>query len=232
MLVVVGIICGVVSLWLASALLLQQRALGTDQELSTGSAFQQALPRVLPVFGASILFGLAVLMGLLLLLVPGLILMVSLLLYMVIQLFEHKGAFDSLERSPAGMGQLVAYQRRADDDVDLAVRHSVRAGLRLRTAGPVAGVTASDAVMIGMVMQAVAEFCALCVPRAVRERRSHCALLGPEAAQGRQRSGRARECIERCLIRAFHVPAPDVAGRARGLRPKRRPGATGARSMR
>ncbi len=60
-----------------------------------------------------------------------------------------------------------------------------------------------------------------CLPGRLRHCGPDRALLGPEAAQGRRRPRRARQCIERRLIRAFDVSGSDVAGRARGLRAKR-----------
>jgi hypothetical protein len=156
MMVVVGFICGVLSLWVASALLLKQRAMGADEELSIGGAFQQALPRLLPLLGASILFGLAVVVGLLLLFVPGLILMVSLVLYMVILLFEHKGAIDSLTSSH----RLVwgNWWRSCAVLTLLSILLFVilfALGFVSALVIPFAGLAIADAFMMGMVMQAV-----------------------------------------------------------------------------
>lgn len=99
MTLLISLIFGVLSLWVAGALLLKQRAIGVDEELSVGSAFQVSLSRLMPLLGASILFGLAVGLGLLLLFVPGVILLVSLILYSNLLLFEHKGPIESLQGS-------------------------------------------------------------------------------------------------------------------------------------
>jgi hypothetical protein len=153
---VLGVICGVLNLWIISALLLKQRALGADQELSTGGAFQEALPRLLPVVGASILFGLAIVAGLLLLLVPGLILMVSLILYITILLFEHKGAVDSLTSShrlvwgnwwrSCGVLTLVSI---------LLFVILIALGFVSALMIPFAGLAIADVFMMGMIMQAI-----------------------------------------------------------------------------
>lgn len=156
MLLVLGFICGMLGLWIASALLLKQRAIGADEELSTGAAFQAALPRLLPLLGASILFGLAIAVGFVLLFVPGLILMVSLLMYMVILLFEHKGAIDSLTSSH----RLVwgNWWRSCAVLTLLSILLFVilfALGLVSALVIPFAGFAIADAFMLGMIMQAV-----------------------------------------------------------------------------
>jgi len=156
MMLVLAFICGMLGLWTASALLLKQRAIGADEELSTGAAFQQSLPRLLPLLGASILFGLALAVGLLLLLVPGLILMVSLILYMVILLFEHKGAIDSLTSSH----RLVwgNWWRSCAVLTLLSILLFVilfALGFVSALVVPFAGLAIADAFMMGMIMQAL-----------------------------------------------------------------------------
>jgi hypothetical protein len=95
----VGLISGVLTMWMMSALYLKQRAVGSDRQLSVGGAVNLALRRLGPLLGATILFVVAVVAGLLLLIVPGLILMVSLIMYTALLLFENKGVVDSLSGS-------------------------------------------------------------------------------------------------------------------------------------
>jgi hypothetical protein len=95
----IGLISGVLALWVMSALYLKQRAVGVDEPLSVGDALLTALKRLGPVLGATILFVIAVAVGMMLLLVPGLILGVSLMMYVTLLLFENKGAVDSLTGS-------------------------------------------------------------------------------------------------------------------------------------
>lgn len=95
----IGLLSGIATLWVMSALYLKQRAVGVDAALGVGEALQLALGRLGALLGASILFVLAVLVGLILLLVPGFILMVSLMMYMALLLFENRGVVDSLTGS-------------------------------------------------------------------------------------------------------------------------------------
>lgn len=156
MTLIISLVCGVLSMWVLSALLLKQRAIGTDQELSTGDAFQKSLPRVVPVVIASISFGIAVVLGLLLLLVPGVILAVSLFLYMVVLLFDDKSAFESL----SGSHKLVWGNWWRTCAVLTLL--SILMFVILFTLGfvgalvlPFAGFAVSDAFMIAMVIQAI-----------------------------------------------------------------------------
>jgi hypothetical protein len=87
------------SLWCMGALLLKQRAVGSDEPMSTGDAFKESLRRVLPLLLATLLYSVAVLVGSILLIVPGVILMLSLLMYTALLLFEGKGAIESLTGS-------------------------------------------------------------------------------------------------------------------------------------
>lgn len=96
---IIGLLSGVLTMWVMSALYLKQRAVGVDELLGIGDSLKIALTRLGPLIGASILFVLAVVVGLILLLVPGFILMVSLMMYMALLLFENKGAVDSLTGS-------------------------------------------------------------------------------------------------------------------------------------
>lgn len=84
------------TLWVIGALYLKQHAIGTDREMSTGSALQAAVGRILPMFLMSLLFGLALIVGAVLLVVPAFILLVSLMLGSALLMFEDKGPVDSL----------------------------------------------------------------------------------------------------------------------------------------
>jgi hypothetical protein len=156
MTLILSLVCGVLSMWVLSALFLKQRAIGTDQELSTAAAFQTALPRVVPIVIASIMFGLAVMLGVLLLIVPGVILAISLFLYMVVLLFDDKSAFESL----SGSHKLVWGNWWRSCAVLTVL--SILMFVILFTLGfvgalvlPFAGFAVSDAFMIAMVIQAI-----------------------------------------------------------------------------
>jgi hypothetical protein len=97
--IVIGLLSGLLTMWVMSALYLKQHALGTDVEMSVGDALKAALGRLATLIGATILFTLAVIVGLILLIVPGLILMITLMMYMALLLFENKGAVESLTGS-------------------------------------------------------------------------------------------------------------------------------------
>ena len=92
----IALICGLLGLWLASALFLKQRAVGVDEQMSIGEALRAALPRQPAMLLAGILFSVALVVGMILLVVPFFILMVSLILYLTLVLFENKGALDAL----------------------------------------------------------------------------------------------------------------------------------------
>lgn len=84
------------TLWVIGALYLKQHAIGTDQEISIGSALQAAVGRIVPMFLMSLLLGVALFIGFVLLIVPFLILLVSLMLATALLMFEGKGPVDSL----------------------------------------------------------------------------------------------------------------------------------------
>ncbi|MFC4309185.1 hypothetical protein ACFPN2_08850 [Steroidobacter flavus] len=94
--VVVVLITVLPSMWGASAMLLKQRAIGSDESMSTGEAFRVALVRLLPLIGATIVYGVAITLGSILLIVPGLILMLSLIMYMALVVFDTKGPIDAV----------------------------------------------------------------------------------------------------------------------------------------
>ena len=159
MTLIVALTCFVLGTWVLSALLLKQRAIGADQELSIGGAFQAALPRLLAVVIATILMGLAILVGLIALIVPGVILMVSLFLYMVVLLFDDKGAFDAL----AGSHKLIwgNWWRTCAVLSVLAILMFVvlfALGFVGALVLPFAGFALKDAYTIAMVIQAVTNF--------------------------------------------------------------------------
>lgn len=159
MALVIALLSGVLSMWVTGALLLKQYAIGIDEEMSTGSAFQVALTRLLPLLGASILFGLAVVVGMLLLIVPGVILTVSLILYMTLLLFENKGPIESL----TGSHKLVwgNWWRSCAVLTLLSILLFViliALGFVAALVLPFAGLAVADAFMIGMVLQAVSNF--------------------------------------------------------------------------
>jgi hypothetical protein len=94
--IVLSLIFAVLSIWVSGALFLKQRALGVDDALDTGAAFQLALSRLPALVGATILYIIAISVGFVLLLVPGFILMLSLIMNMPLVLFDNKGPIDSL----------------------------------------------------------------------------------------------------------------------------------------
>ncbi len=83
-------------MWAIGALYLKQYAVGTDEELSTGSALQASVGRIVPLLLMVILFSIALIIGFVLLIVPGIILLVSLMLATGLIMFESKGPVDSL----------------------------------------------------------------------------------------------------------------------------------------
>jgi hypothetical protein len=85
--------------WVVGALYLKQQAIGTDQELSTGSALQASVGRIVTLFLMSLLLGLALIFGMILLVVPFFILLVSLMLSTGLVMFEGKGPYESLVAS-------------------------------------------------------------------------------------------------------------------------------------
>lgn len=85
--------------WVVGAMYLKQHAIGTDVEMSNGSALQAAVGRIVPLFLMSLLFGLALTVGAIAFVVPFFILLVSLLLGAALVMFEGKGPVDSLTGS-------------------------------------------------------------------------------------------------------------------------------------
>jgi len=153
---IVAVLCGLLGLWIASALFLKQRAIGGDEAMTTGDALQAASRRVLTMFVAGILFGVAVVVGLILLVVPGLILMVSLILYMTLALFEDKGPVDSL----VGSHKLVwgNWWRTCGVLTVMGILLFVilfAVGFIMALVIPFAGIALADAFVVGMIVQAV-----------------------------------------------------------------------------
>ena len=153
---IIGLVSGILTMWTMSALYLKQRAVGVDEQLSVGDSLKQALTRLGPLLGASILFVLAVLVGLILLIVPGLILMVSLMMYMALLLFENKGAVDSL----TGSHKLVwgNYWRSSailTVALILVIVIFVALGVVAVIVAPFAGLAMTDIVMVGLVSELV-----------------------------------------------------------------------------
>lgn len=152
----VGVISGVLTLWVLSALYLKQRALGVDQQLGVGDALNMALRRLAPLVGASILFVLAVVAGLLLLLVPGLILAVSLMMYMALLLFEDKGAVDSLTASHRLVwGNWWRSSAILTVALILVVVIFVALGVVAVIVAPFAGLAMADIVMVGLISELI-----------------------------------------------------------------------------
>jgi hypothetical protein len=89
----------VAMMWVIGALYLKQYAIGTDQEMSIGSALQASVGRIVPLFLMVILYSIAMIVGFVLLIVPGVILLVSLILATGLVMFEGKGPVDSLTGS-------------------------------------------------------------------------------------------------------------------------------------
>jgi hypothetical protein len=95
----IQLVCWAAIMWVIGALYLKQYAIGTDQDISAGSALQASVGRIVPLVVMAILYTIAMTIGLLLLIIPGLILMVSLMLATALILFEDKGAIDALSGS-------------------------------------------------------------------------------------------------------------------------------------
>ena len=153
---IIGLISGILTMWTMSALYLKQRAVGVDDELTVGDALKQALRRLGPLIGASVLFVLAVVVGLVLLLVPGLILMVSLMMYMALLLFENKGAVDSLTGSHKLVwGNWWRSSAILTVALILVIVIFVALGLVAVIVAPFAGLAMTDLVMISLVSELV-----------------------------------------------------------------------------
>lgn len=86
-------------MWVIGALYLKQHAIGTDEEMSLGTALQASVGRIVPLLLMGILFFIALMVGFILLLVPGFILMISLVLGTGLVMFEGKGPIDALTGS-------------------------------------------------------------------------------------------------------------------------------------
>ncbi len=152
---VMVLISVVPSMWAASALLLKQQAIGSDEAMTNGEAFRLALFRLLPLLGATILYGLAVGVGSLLLIVPGLILALSMIMFMPLSVFENKGPIDAV----VGSHRLVWgnwWRTCAVFTVAaiLLIVLFVAVGFVVAIITPFAGM-ASDSLIAGMVVQLV-----------------------------------------------------------------------------
>lgn len=153
---IIGLVSGILTMWVMSALYLKQRAVGVDEQLGVGDALRLALARLGPLIGASVLFVLAVLVGLILLLVPGLILMVSLMMYMALLLFENKGAVDSLTASHKLVwGNWWRSSAILTVAVILVIVIFIALGVVAAIAAPFAGLAVEDIVMVGLVSELV-----------------------------------------------------------------------------
>jgi hypothetical protein len=95
----VNLLTLVLTMWTLAALYLKEHAMGTDQEMTLGTALQKALGRALPLMLMMILFAIALAVGLVLLIIPGLILMVSLMFGMLLVVFEGQGPVAALTGS-------------------------------------------------------------------------------------------------------------------------------------
>jgi hypothetical protein len=84
------------ALWVVGAIYLKQHAIGTDQELSIGTALQASVGRIVPLFFMVILYFIALVVGFVLLVIPGFIVLISLMLATGLVMFENKGPVDSL----------------------------------------------------------------------------------------------------------------------------------------
>jgi hypothetical protein len=157
--VMIAVVISIIpSTWGFGALYLKQRAVGTDQELSTGAAFQAALSRLPALIGAIILYFLAIMVGFIALLVPGFILMLSLLLNMLLVVFENKGPFDSLAASHKlvwGNWWRSATMLSVVGILMLVIYIAI--GLVFSLATPFAGMAVGDALLATMVIQLVSQ---------------------------------------------------------------------------
>lgn len=95
-LIAVSLLSVVLSMWGMSALLIKQRAVGSDEQMSTGEAFQAALSRAPLLIVTLILYLVAFIVGTILLVVPGVILGLSLIMSMALVVFDRKGPIDAL----------------------------------------------------------------------------------------------------------------------------------------
>jgi hypothetical protein len=78
------------------ALYLKQNAIGSDGDMSLGTALQGGFSRIVTLILMTIGFVIAFVIGSILLVIPGLILLVSLMLATSLAMFEGKGPVDSL----------------------------------------------------------------------------------------------------------------------------------------
>lgn len=141
-----------------SALMLKQHAIGTGEELATGTAFQMALSRLPVLLVTVILYFLAVMIGFILLFVPGFIVMLSLILYMQLVLFERKGPIDAL----TGSHKLVWGNWWRSGAVltlvgVLMMVIYIALGLVFGLATPFIGMAAGDVLLATMVIQLISQ---------------------------------------------------------------------------
>jgi hypothetical protein len=144
------------TLWGMGALVLKQRAIGSDEQMSTGEAFQAALSRVPALIVAMILYLFAFVAGSFLLVVPGLILGLSLIMFMALVLFDRKGPIDAL----IGSHKLVwGNWWRTCAVVTLAfilmVVIFMAVGIVAAVITPFAGMASGDFLVVTMVVQSV-----------------------------------------------------------------------------
>jgi hypothetical protein len=97
--VILGLIIGwiVVYMGLYNGWIVSMDAIAKGNEaLTFGAALKAGMPKILSVFGASILFGLAIMAGMILLVIPGLILIVSMSFFYYQILLEDRDAVQAL----------------------------------------------------------------------------------------------------------------------------------------
>jgi len=154
--ILLSAVSGVLSLWVSGAMFLKQRAIGADEELDTGAAFQLSLSRLPALVGATLVYIIAVSVGMVLLIVPGLILMLSLAMYMTLVLFDTKGPIDAV----VGSHKLVwgNWWRTCAVITVMGILLLVifiALGFVIGLATPFAGFVLADLVMVMMVVQLV-----------------------------------------------------------------------------
>lgn len=154
--ITLSLISAVLSMWVSGAMFLKQRAIGVDDELDTGAAFQLSLTRLPAMVGATLVYIVAMMVGFILLIVPGLILTLSMILYMTLVLFDTKGPIDAV----VGSHKLVWgnwWRTCAVITVMgiLVIVIFIALGFVIGLATPFAGVVLADLVMVMMVVQLV-----------------------------------------------------------------------------
>lgn len=154
--ILLSLISAVASMWVTGAMFLKQRAIGADEDLDTGAAFQLSLSRLPAMVGATVLYVIALMVGFVLLVVPFFILLVSLIMYMTLVLFDTRGPVDAV----VGSHKLVWgnwWRTCAVITVMgiLVVVIFIALGLVVGLAAPFAGFVVADLVMIVTVVQLV-----------------------------------------------------------------------------